>query len=229
MVNTKEDFERLVENIKEQSWYRKPLAFAIARVDKGVLKNQTLQAVYPAINWNENEKSAAIFLSAIKGSFPSADFSKSEAVFPLSDDFLTFCIKCYKPFYEEKEKHKNLQVVSTLASLPIDSGLSADDFRVIFIFEDEKPQSVESAYLKLYAKHSKKVEDVNLDDIENLLVNCAWIDNKPIELEWLRQNEVLLKIADKYPRVDYVGKYARALQHIIPSDDETSCKASLLK
>ena len=147
----------------------------------------------------------------------------------MGDGFLGYCIEAFKPFYEEKELHKNLQVISTLATLPIDSGLSADDFKVVFIFKDEKPQSVEATYLKLYAKYSKKIDEPNLEGIEDLLTNCAWIDAIPVELEWLRQNEILLKVGAKYPKVDYVGKYSRFLRHIIPSNDETSCKATLLK
>ena len=42
-------------------------------------------------------------------------------------------------------------------------------------------------------------------------------------------DEILLKVGAKYPKVDYVGKYSRFLRHIIPSNDETSCKATLLK
>jgi len=230
MVTTKEDFQQLVKNIESESWYKKPLAFGIARVCRGVLNpNLVLEATYPVANWDENSASATIFLKAIKESGVKIDCNKSEEVFILNDLFLAYCIEAFKPFYEEKEQHKNLQVISTLASLPIDSGLSADDFRVVFIFEDSKPQSVESIYLKLYAKYSKKVEEVNLEGIEGILTNCAWIDAVPVELEWLRQNEILLKVGAKYPKVDYVGKYSRFLRHIIPANDETSCKASLLK
>ncbi len=230
MVNTKDEFKELVSSIEKQSWYKKPLAFGIARLSRGVLdKNLILEATYPTINWNENSGSGAVFLAAIKQSGYEIDINRSEAVFPLTDSFLTFCIEAYKPFYEEKEKHKNLQVISTLASLPIDSGLSADDFRVVFIFEDDKPQSVETTYLKLIAKHTKKVENLNLEGVEELLTNCAWIDGAPVELEWLRQNEIILKVADKFPKIDYVGKYSRLLKHIILSDDEIACKGSLLK
>jgi len=230
MVNTKDEFKELVSSIEKQSWYKKPLAFGIARLSRGVLdKNLILEATYPTINWNENSGSGAVFLAAIKQSGYEIDINRSEAVFPLTDNFLTFCIEAYKPFYEEKEKHKNLQVISTLASLPIDSGLSADDFRVVFIFEDDKPQSVETTYLKLIAKHTKKVENPNLEGVEELLTNCAWIDGVPVELEWLRQNEIILKVADKFPKIDYVGKYSRLLKHIILSDDEIACKGSLLK
>ncbi len=230
MINTKEDFKELVLDIEKQNWYKKPLAFGIARLSCGVLdKNLILEASFPVVNWNENSGSGAIFLKAIRESGFEIDTTKSEAIFPLTDTFLTFCIEAYKPFYEEKEQHKNLQLISTLASLPIDSGLNPDDFRVVFIFEDEKPQSVEAIYLKLISKHSKKVDEPNLEGIEDILTNCAWIDSVPVELEWLRQNEILLKVANKFPKIDYVGKYSKFLKHIIPENNETACKASLLK
>ena len=230
MVNTKEDFKELVSNIEEQSWYKKPLAFGIARLSRGVLdKNLILEATYPVLNWNENIGSGAVFLAAVKQSGFEIDTSKSEAIFPLTDSFLTFCIEAYKPFYEEKHLHKNLQLISTLASLPIDSGLNADDFRVVFIFTDSKPQSVETAYLKLIAKHSKKVEEPILEGIEDILTNCAWIDSVPVELNWLRANEIILKVANKFPKIDYVGKYPKLLKHIIPNENDCICSATLLK
>ncbi len=230
MINTKEDFKKLALDIESQTWYKKPLAFGIARLSRGILdRNLILEASFPVVNWNENSASGAIFLEAIRQSGIEVNCNKSEAIFPLTDSFLTFCIEAYKPFYDEKEKHKNLQLISTLASLPIESGLNADDFKVVFIFEDEKPQSVEASYLKLIAKHSKKAEDINLEGIEDLLTNCAWIDGVPVELEWLRQNEIVLKVADKFPKIDYVGKYSKFLKHIIPENNETACKASLLK
>ena len=153
MINTKEDFKALVESIEKESWYKQPLGFGIARVSRGVLNPKLiLEATFPVVNWNENHKSAAVFLAALKQSGQNVDCTKSEAVFDMGDGFLGYCIEAFKPFYEEKELHKNLQVISTLATLPIDSGLSADDFKVVFIFKDEKPQSVEATYLKLYAK-----------------------------------------------------------------------------
>lgn len=230
MINTKEDFKELIMNIEKQSWYKKPLAFGITRLSRGVLdKNLILEASYPTINWNENSGSGALFLAAIKQSGFEIDTNKSEAVFLLTDSFLNFCMQAYKPFYEEKHLHKNLQVISTLASLPVDSVLSADDFEIVFIFEDSKPQSVEAIYLKLIAKYNKKVEEPNLEGIEDILINCAWIDSVPVELEWLRANEIVLKVTDKFPKIDYVGKYSKFLKHVIPADNETACKASLLK
>lgn len=220
MINSKEDFKNLVESVEKQTWYKRPLAFAIARINRSSLnKTKVLEAVYPTINWQENYASAAIFLNALKQSSYEIDTSKSELIFDINDNFLASCIESYRPFYEEKEFHKNLKVISTLASLPIDSGLSPDDFKIVFIFEDKKPKSIESIYLKLYAKHSKKVEKINLEGIEDILTTCAWIDGNPVELEWLRQNEILLKIANKYPKIDYISKYPKFLKHLIPDEN----------
>lgn len=231
MANSIEEFKKLVEDIKSQSWYKEPIAFGIARVDRGLLSNQVLQAVYPVANWNENPGSSAVFLNAIKNAGENLDTTKSEQVFDISDIFLTSCIESFKVFIPDAktQNHKNVELISTLASLPIDSGLSAEDFKVVFIFKDKKVKSVEAAYLKLYAKNSKKVKAPNLDGIEELLVNCAWIDNRPIELDWLRQNEILLKVGNKYPNIDYVGKYPRFLNHIIPQNNQSSLKEPLLK
>ena len=61
MINSKDDFNALFETIAKESWYKKPLAFGIARVNYGTLNpNRVLEAVFPVFNWNENEKSAAI-------------------------------------------------------------------------------------------------------------------------------------------------------------------------
>ena len=68
-----------------------------------------------------------------------------------------------------------------------------------------------------------------LEGIEDILTNCAWIDGFPVELEWLRQNEILLKVADKFPKIDYVGKYSKFLKHIIPENNEIFCSSTLLK
>lgn len=41
----------------------------------------------------------------------------------------------------------------------------------------------------------------------------------PIELEWLRENEISLKVDGMYPNIDSVDKFPRYLQHIIPADN----------
>lgn len=43
--------------------------------------------------------------------------------------------------------------------------------------------------------------------------------NTPIELDWLRANELSLKLSGKYPVIDFVDKFPRFLAHIIPADN----------
>jgi 2,3,4,5-tetrahydropyridine-2-carboxylate N-succinyltransferase len=224
MIYTKEEFANKVTNIQSQSWYKNPIGFGLARLDRGQLnKEKVLQATYPVVNWNENFGSAAIFLDALKSAGVQIDTSKSELVCDISDSFLTNCIEAFRPYIPEAkgDDHKNVQLISHLSSLPIESGLTADDFKMVFIFEDTNPLSVESAYLKLYALSLGKAQlrQINLNGAFGLLHNVAWSGNTPIELDWLRENELDLKLSGKYPTIDMVDKFPRFLSHIIPADN----------
>ena len=224
MAYTKEEFKKLVEDIQAQSWYKNPIGFGIAKIDKGQLNpEKVLQANYPLINWEENYGSAAILLNALKAAGENVDISKSELVCKLSDTFLSECIESFRPYIPEAkgEDHKNVQVISTLASLPIDSGLTVDDYRVVFIFEDDAPQSAETVYLKLYALSTGKapLRSLNLNGAFGQLQNCAWVGNQPIELDWLRANEIALKLSGKYPSITKVDKFPQFLDHVIPADN----------
>ncbi len=224
MAYTKEDFKKLVEDIQAQDWYRNPIGFGIAKVDRGQLNpEKILQANYPLVNWEENFGSAAVLLNALKQAGENVDTSKSELVCSISDEFLTQAIESFRPYIPEAkgEAHKNVQVISTLASLPIDSGLTADDYKVVFIFEDEAPLSAETVYLKLYALSLGKapLRSLNLNGAFGQLENCAWVGNQPIELDWLRENEISLKLSGKYPSITKVDKFPQFLDHIIPADN----------
>ncbi|MCD4759070.1 MAG: tetrahydrodipicolinate N-succinyltransferase N-terminal domain-containing protein [Arcobacteraceae bacterium] len=224
MIFTKEEFKAKVEEIQSQSWYKNPIGFGIARVDRGQLNNdKILQATYPVVNWNENFGSAAIFMDAFKTAGIDIDTTKSEAVLDITDDFVVNCIESFRPYLPEAkgEDHKNVQLISTLSALPRELGLTPEDFKVVFIFEDANPASVESAYLKLYALSTGKAElrKINLNGAFGLLHNVAWSDGKPIELDWLRANELTLKLTGKYPAIDMVDKFPRFLSHIIPADN----------
>ena len=224
MVYTKDEFKAKVADIQSQSWYKNPIGFGIARLDRGQLNPQkVLQATYPVVNWNENFGSAAIFLDALKSSGVEIDTTKSEVVCDITDDFVVNCIESFRPYLPEAkgEDHKNVQLISTLSALPRELGLTADDFKVVFIFEDTAPASVEAVYLKLYALSMAKAElrNINLNGAFGLLHNVAWSGNNPIELDWLRANELTLKTTGKYPQIDMVDKFPRFLSHIIPADN----------
>ena len=224
MVFTKEEFSAKVKDIQGQSWYKNPLAFGIAKVDRGQLNSdKILQATYPVVNWDENFGSAAVFMEALKMSGVDIDTNKSELVCDISDDFLANSIEMFRPYIPEAkgDDHKNVQLVSTLANLPKELGLNASDYKMVFIFDDANPLCVETAYLKLYALSLGKAQlrKVNLNGAFGLLHNVAWSGNMPIELDWLRANELTLKITGKYPTIDMVDKFPRFLGHIIPQDN----------
>lgn len=234
MAFTKEDFTKLVEDIQGQSWYKNPVGFGIARIDRGQLNpEKTLQATFPVVNWEENFGSAAIFLNALKEAGVEVDTSKSELVCEISDKFLTSCIESFRPFIPEAkgQEHKNVQVISQLSSLPIDSGFTADDYKVVFIFEDTAVESSETAYLKLYALSTGKaaLRSLNLNGVFGKLHNCAWIGNEPVELDWLRENEVSLKLTGRYPEITMVDKFPRFLSHVIPADNTRILETSKVR
>ena len=224
MIYTTEEFKAKVADIQSQSWYKNPIGFGIARIDRGQLNSdKILQATYPVVNWNENFGSAAIFMDAYRKAGVEIDTTKSELVLDITDDFVVNCIESFRPYIPEAkgEEHKNVQLISSLSALPRELGLTANDFKVVFIFEDANPLSVETAYLKLYALSTGKAElrKVNLNGAFGLLHNVAWEGNNPIELDWLRANELTLKLTGKYPDIDMVDKFPRFLSHVIPADN----------
>ena len=224
MIKTKEEFKELVASIEDFEGYKKPLAFGVARVDYGqVNKDKVLQAVYPLVNWNENFGSGAVIIRALVENGIAVDFNESEVVATLNAQIVNDILEMFNPFIEEakanKQSHKNIQVFLTLQKLFEEHDY--DNYKVCILFADEAPKSVESVYLKLYALSLGKValRSINLNGAFGVLPNVAWSGNIPIELDYLRANEIELKLRDEYPEIDYVDKFPRFLQHIIPADN----------
>ncbi|EFP6868041.1 tetrahydrodipicolinate N-succinyltransferase N-terminal domain-containing protein [Campylobacter upsaliensis] len=226
MINTKEDFLLLVKQIEQKANYKKPYAFGIARLDRGQLnKNKILQANFTLINYEQNYASAAIMLEAFARRGVELDFSKSEFVELLKLEDIDFALSCFKPFLEE-EGHKNIDLLKI-----IKDKFKDDEFAFVCLFEDQAPLSVESVYLKLYLLSSKKVplRGLNLNGAFGLLHNVAWSEDKPIELEYLRENEMRLKMSKQYPKIDFVDKFPRFLAHIIPEDNTRILESSKVR
>jgi len=224
MINTKEEFKELVESIESFEGYKKPLAFGVARVDFGQVNTEkVLQAVYPLINWNENFGSGAVIIRALIENGVAVDFEKSEVVAKVTPEIVNSVLEMFNPFLEEakadKQSHKNIQVFLTLQKLFEEHDY--DNYKITILFADENPLSVESVYLKLYALSLGKValRSINLNGAFGVLPNLAWSGNIPIELDYLRENEIELKLRDEYPEIDFVDKFPRFLQHIIPADN----------
>ncbi len=229
-VGSTEEFKALVAEVTGQEGYREPIAFGIARVDRGQ-KNaeKVLQANYALINWNENFGSAAVFIKSIQEANHLVDFSGSEFVLTLNDNMINNAMSAFAPYLGEAigDAHKNVQVIKTLANIED----VAKDFRVCFIFEDAPAQSVEAVYLKLYALSQSKapLRSLNLDGAFGILSNVAWVGNTPYELEYLRENEIEMKLNGTFPTIDSVDKFPRYLQHVIPADNTRILEASKVR
>ncbi len=225
IIQTTDAFKALIEDIKTNTpGYKDPLAFGIARVDLGQLNvDKALQATYPLINWDENFGSAAIFIRALAEQGIEVDFTQNEVVCNINLDFLRSCLNAFTPYSDEAHgnAHKNIQVISALYSQIINNGSLEGEFKVCFLFEDGPCQSVEATYLKLYAISLAKVglRELNLNGAFGALPNVAWSNGQPIELDYLREFEIELKLANEYPHIDFVDKFPRFLQHIIPADN----------
>ena len=220
-IKTVEEFKELVSSI-EAKGYKKPLGFGIAKIDRGQLNyDLILQANFPVINWDENFGSASVFLEALVKSGVEVDFSGSEFVSSINEKFVKFAYKAFYSFLDSAigDAHKNVQVINMLKWISEDIKLS--DYKIVLIFEDDAPKSVESVYLKLYALSSGKagLRSLNLNGAFGVLPNVAWSGREPIELEWLRVNEIELKLLGEYPTIDSVDKFPRYLSHIIPAQN----------
>lgn len=225
IIQTTDAFKALIEDIKSTTpGYRDPLAFGICRVDLGQLNvEKSLQATYPLVNWDENFGSAAIFVRALQEQGVEIDFTQNEVVCNINLDFLRSALAAFTPYSDEAhgDAHKNIQVVSALYAQMINSGSFEGEFKVTFIYEDAPLESVEATYLKLYAISEAKVglREINLNGAFGALPNVAWSNGQPIELDYLREFEIELKLANEYPHIDFVDKFPRFLQHIIPADN----------
>ena len=229
-VGSVEEFKALVAEVESQEGYKKPIGFGIARVDRGQKNaDKILQANYGLINWGENFGSAAVYVKALQESGCSVDFSGSEFVTTINDEFIKNALSAFEPFMGEARGsvHKNIQVIKTLPKMED----VAKNFRITFLFADEPSKSVEAVYLKLYALSQSKVElrKINLDGAFGILSNVAWVGNTPYELEYLRDNEIEMKLNGTYPAVDSVDKFPRFLQHIIPADNTRILDASKVR
>jgi 2,3,4,5-tetrahydropyridine-2-carboxylate N-succinyltransferase len=224
IIETADAFKACIETIKSKPKYKDPLAFGICRVDFGQLHgDKVLQATYPVVNWNENFGSAAVFIEALSEQGIEVDFSSNEVICNINLTFLESCLNAFTPYSDEAfgSAHRNIQAISALYNQFKEQGSREGEFRVVFIFEDAPCQSVEATYLKLYALSLSKVplRSINLNGAFGALPNVAWSAGMPIELDWLREYEIELKFANEYPHIDFVDKFPRFLQHIIPADN----------
>ena len=211
------NLEILLEELSKN--YKRPISFGIARIDYGKLNTtKALQANFVSVNYQENYEIAYLFMYLLKEQGIDLNFEKSEELISINKDFIKDALSVLSPFFE---KNKNIEVLKALNDIKEEKPINKDEYKIVFIFEDIPPKSLEVVYLKLYLLSSLKVRprEINLDGAFSKLPNLAWVDNKPIELDYLRENEITLKLRGEFPNIDYIDKFPRYLHHIIPSDN----------
>lgn len=219
-----EEFNGKVSQVESQIGYKRPLAFGICVVESSFLdESKILQATFPVVNFNENFGSAAIFIACMQEIGIAIDFSADELILPVTIEFIERVLDGFYPYINEAvgDVHKNVQLIMTLKTILIRKDIIEEDFRLVMIFNDVPCTSVEGTYLKLYALSTGKapLRSLNLNGAFGALHNIAWSDGLPYDLEWLRINEIELRLNHNYPKIDYVDKFPRFLQHIIPVDN----------
>lgn len=229
---TIENFKQICENVRLQSDYRDPIGFGLARIDRGVMdESKILQASFGAHNWNESFLSAAAFTWALKECGIAVKFDTSEFVCDFDERLANKAWELFCAFKNDSEKHQNVRALKAVLGA-LKEPKNAKNFKLVFIYEDAKPQSVEAVYLKLYALSLGKapLRSLVLDGAFGVLHNVAWDkDGKPIELEWLRANEIELKMSGSYPAIAFVDKFPRYLSHIVPADNVRILESSKVR
>lgn len=239
-IETVEDFNGLVAEIEATEGYRKPLAWGICRITRGAVDtSKVLLATFPTLNYGCNYGSYAV-LHEILGLEhyhettamvnPSATVNPNEISCRIDSLSVTKALIAFKPFLESAagDKHLNVQILKMLgesfpSSLYEGTNPLAElgEFRLVAMFEDQPVTSAEVAYLKLTALSQGLVEirSLNMNGVFGSLTNVAWTKGQPLELEYLRENEILLKLLNQWPEIDYVDKFPRYLDHVIPADN----------
>ncbi|MGI0406840.1 tetrahydrodipicolinate N-succinyltransferase N-terminal domain-containing protein [Helicobacter himalayensis] len=223
------DFKVFVDNFQKSPDYKEPLGFGIARVEIGKKSKAVLCATYPTMNWVGENLGTYAVLSECAKSAECISQSENEAVYGINQEFVNKALELYAPFLSEvlsdTQTHKNIQVILELKKQDNKGKLKTKGgrarYRFCVIYKDTKCESVESTYLKLLALSLGKapLRSLQLDGIFGLLQNVAWSGNKPYELEWLRENEVRLKMEGTFPSIDFVDKFPRYLMQVIPQFD----------
>lgn len=221
-IENLDELKKFSDQIRSQKGYKDPIAFGISRVDLGQ-SGKSISANFAVVNFKENLTTAAILLNAFEKNGIKVDFTKSEFVGTITPEILENVLEIFDFLVNEAsgEKHKNLQNLLILDEIFNEKELDGE-FKFCAIFEDTNPLSLEIVYLKLYLLSLNKtpIRSLNLNGAFGILPNLAWDnENRPYELEYLRENEIWLKMKGWYPSIVSVDKFPRFLSHIIPPDN----------
>lgn len=206
-----ENFKTTCENIKNDKDFFTPIAFSVGVGYFGQLSNDLIYIDFANVNYNANYNTFAILFKELN----LAKYKNEDEFFvEIKEEELNKILKHFSCF-DGESGHTNIDVLKAAKE-----NIKNERFFLVAINKDEKPKSIPCVYLKLHllSRGFKKPREQNLNGAFGLLKNLAWSNNTPYELEYLKEFEAKLKFAKKYPTIDFVDKFPRFLQSIIPSD-----------
>lgn len=209
-----DQFNTFCSDIQKRSDFFKPLCFAIGVGYFGQKSHELIYIDFANINYEQNYNTFSVLFHELN----LANYkNESEFCVELSAKDLANIISHFACFEaDELKSHPNINILKT-------AHINAhhERFFLVGINKDEVPKSISNVYLKLHllSRQIKKPRELNLNGAFGLLKNLAWSDLTPYELDYLRENEAELKFSKTYPKIDYVDKFPRFLQSIIPDDN----------
>lgn len=207
------NFNSFCESVQNEKDFFKPLAFAVGVGYFSQLNKELIYIDFANVNYLQNYGTFSVFFKELN----LAKYKdESEFVLELTKDNLEKILKHFECFNNDGKKHEN--IITLKAAL---KNINQERFFLVAINKDEAPKSIPSVYLKLHllSRQFVKPRELNLNGAFGLLKNLAWSGNIPYDLEYLRENEAKLKFSKTYPIIDFVDKFPRFLQSIIPADN----------
>lgn len=219
-IQTQEDFTTFADALLAAPNFRMPLGWGVFKPQRR--RKKILTGTYVSLNWGSNLRSFAAFAYAT-GLLETPQAHRSEATVEITHASAQKLRALFQPFFTGRtsceKPHQNAQLAYLLGRMiPTNT---QDPPLLVALYEDVPPQSIASVYFKLTALSRRFVKplQLNLQGIYDLLPNLAWSGQTAIELDYLRQNEMLLKLRGDYPVIDFVDKFPRILMHWVPDDD----------
>ena len=214
MTATTQSFQDAVNRVTSQPGYRQPIAFGV-----GIRRqrhDQTLDVLFPKINWKTQYEMAALFQSL------GDDVISSTGFYPFTKEALQDAWQYFSSFHAELEKKENVLLIkSLLGQTESSSTYFTQDAGVFFLFEDhEGIQSVEDGYFRLQCLSQRcvKPHSINLDGLFGTLPNIAWSNHGPILPSDVDEVRIQSSHTNHPLLVTHVDKFPYLVNYHIPSN-----------
>lgn len=209
------DINKLLEDITRIDGYRTPIAWGIARIDYGQKNvDRVINATFSNVNYKENNNLFAILHHILNGVY-----DKAEVSIKIEKHMLLLISNIFEE-YKDAFASKDLDLLNFIYNTTIEDGRSLCDllnYHLVAIFEDTDIELLEVAYLKLI--NNVHYKELNISNIDKVMPILAWSGTFPIELDYLREHEMNLKMTGEFPKIDYIDRYPNYTQCVIPKNN----------